>query len=131
MAGLISSKNKMLWVWCMGSLLLLLSGTVVGKDVEQADIVKKNLQNITDQIASTAKEIGNKVAEGATTGAQAVAEGATTGAQAVAEGATTGAQAVGDGVNTAVDQLTNRALAHVTSIFVVLISLLSYLVIHA
>ena len=93
---------------------------MVGKDVEQADIVKKNLQNITDQIASTAKEIGNKVAEGATTGAQAVAEGATT-----------GAQAVGDGVNTAVDQLTNRALAHVTSIFVVLISLLSYLVIHA
>ena len=116
----------------MGSLLLLLlGGTVAGNDLAQVDIVKRNVGNTTDQIASTAKEIGNKVAEGATTGAQAVAEGATTGAQAVAEGATTGAQAVADGVNTVVDQLTNKASTHATPIFIILTSILVYFVVHA
>eukprot|EP00890_Picochlorum_soloecismus_P004642 jgi/Picsp_1/5179/NSC_02542-R1_---NA--- len=120
MAVILSFKKRMLRAWCMVSLLLLLGGTVAGKEAEQVDVVKRNVQNITDQIASTAQEIGNKVADGATTGAQAVAEGATTGAQAVA-----------DGVNTAVDQLTNKALTHVTPVIAILISLLSYVVIHA
>jgi hypothetical protein len=129
---MVSLKKNILWAWCMGSLLLLLGGTEAGNDVAQVDTVKRNVQNTTDQIVSTAQEIGNKVAEGATTGAQAVAEAATTGAQAVAEGATTGAQAVADGVNTAVDQLTNKALTHVTHpFFIILTSVLVYLVIHA